>query len=64
MLFSDSCKNNSALQYKNHYLFRTGQIDDITLKSGFQIKSFLLGLVGVYLLKAYPQISVIGKNYF
>ena len=45
MLHSDSCKNDSAFQCKNHYLFRAGQIDGITLKSGFQIKSFLLGLV-------------------
>ena len=64
MLHSDSCKNDSALRCKNHYLFRTGQIDGITLKSGFQIKSFLLGLVEVYWLKAYPKISVTGKTYF
>ena len=64
MLHSDSCKNDSVLQCKKHYLFRAGQIDGITLKSGFQIKSFLLGLVEVYWLKAYPQISVTGKNYF
>ena len=64
MLHSDSCKNDSAFQCKNHYLFRAGQIDGITLKSGFQIKSFLLGLVEVYWLKAYPKISVTGKTYF